>query len=76
MSAQIESSTNNKSAPKHLLKGGAKLFGVILLFILAMMIVLGLLPVSIKELVSSPDPAGDYEGALRRFKRILEREDG
>ena len=76
MSSQIKTSNKPESTLKRILKGSAKILGLILIVILGTAILLGLLPVSIKELVSSPDPAGDYEEALRRFKRILEREKG
>lgn len=74
MSVQIEGP--NENAVKRFLKMGSGLFGLILLILLGIAIVLGLTPVKIPGLLSKPDPAKDYDDALRRFKRILEREQG
>jgi len=49
---------------------------MILLAILVLIILLGLIPTSIKALESDPDPAEDYDEALRRFEAIQAGEDG
>ena len=50
--------------------------GIILLVVLAVILVLGLLPVSTRGLQSEPDPAGTYEEAVTRFQQVVEDEQG
>jgi alpha-beta hydrolase superfamily lysophospholipase len=47
---------------------------IILVAILALILVLGMIPVSTNELSSSPDPVDSYEEALQRFETIQQEE--
>ncbi len=48
--------------------------GIILLALVAVILVLGLIPVSTDDLDSSPDPATSYDEALQRFEAIRREE--
>lgn len=76
MSNQIESSNKEENKNKHILKRAAKIIGIILLAILALVIIIGIIPVSKDGLSSSPDPASGYDAAVQRFEDILAEEKG
>ncbi|MEA3441669.1 MAG: alpha/beta fold hydrolase [Chloroflexota bacterium] len=76
MSNQIEDSIKAESNTKHILKQVAKVAGIILLSILALVIIIGIIPVSKDGLSSSLDPAASYEEAVLRFDDILAEEKG
>lgn len=50
--------------------------GYLLLGLLLVILVLGLIPISIDGLASSPNPASSYEDAVRRFEAIEREEAG
>jgi len=64
--------TQSKTWPKRILK----LLGLLILLILAAAIVAGIIPISIEEYESAPNPAGDYETAVQRFNQIQQHEVG
>ncbi len=70
---------NNPSAEenssKHTLKRGARWLLIILGAILVVVLILGLVPVSTKDLESDPDPAASYDEAVRRFQEIVAEEE-
>ena len=70
MSKDIDNPNKEKSTMKHLIKRVAGVLGLILLIILVIAILLGLIPASIQALESDPDPAVDYNEALRRFEEL------
>jgi pimeloyl-ACP methyl ester carboxylesterase len=74
MSDQINDSNNTESNTKHILKRVAKVAGIILLAILALVIIVGIIPVSKEGLASSPDPVASYDEAVQRFDAILAEE--
>jgi esterase/lipase len=76
MSTEIGNPNKEKSTTKSLIKRIAKVLGLILMAILVIVILLGLIPASIKALESDPDPAEDYDEALRRFEAIQAGENG
>jgi alpha-beta hydrolase superfamily lysophospholipase len=76
MSDQINDSNDSESKSKHILKRAAKIIGIILLALLALVIIIGIIPVSKDGLSSSPDPAASYEEAVQRFDAILAEEKG
>ena len=47
------------------------ILGIFLLVVLAVILVLGLLPVSGRGLESKPDPAGSYKEAMARLKTFV-----
>ena len=59
-----------------LLKKILKWLGIILLVLLAIILVLGLIPVSTGPVKSNPDPAGSYEEAMQRFDAVEAGEEG
>jgi alpha-beta hydrolase superfamily lysophospholipase len=67
--------SENKNT-KHSLKRAAKIIGIILLALVALVIIIGLIPVSKDGLSSSPDPATSYDDAIQRFDAILAEEKG
>jgi esterase/lipase len=68
MSTEIGNPNKEKSTTKSLIKRIAKVLGLILLAILVIVILLGMIPASIKGLESDADPAESYDEALRRFE--------
>ncbi len=50
------------------------MLALILLAILAIILLIGLIPVSTDELDSSPNPAGNYDEAVQRFEAIQQEE--
>ncbi len=56
---------------KKILKG----VGLIVLVLLAIILIAGLLPVSVPDLVSSPNPAADYEEAVAWFETAVSAEE-
>jgi carboxylesterase len=75
VSTKYDSPDKANGSAKVLLKRSAKLFGLLVLAILAVVLVIGLIPVPLGGLESAPDPAEDYEEALRRFDKILADEE-
>jgi esterase/lipase len=61
---------------KALLKRIPRVLGVLILVTLAAAIIVGLIPVSIEEFASAPNPASDYETAVQRFNEIKQQEAG
>jgi esterase/lipase len=59
-----------------LLKEILKWLGIILLVFLAIILVLGLIPVSTAPIESNPNPAGSYEEAMQRFDAVEAGEEG
>ena len=59
-----------------MIKKIAKIIGILLLILLGGILLMGLIPVSIPELTSSPDPAADYDEAIQRFEAIVAGEQG
>jgi len=59
-----------------LLKKILKWLGIILLVLLAIVLILGLIPVSTAPVESNPNPAGSYEEAMERFDAVEAGEDG
>ncbi len=53
-----------------------KVIGVLLLVLLGIILLLGLIPVPVPELPSSPDPAESYEEAVARFETAVAAEEG
>ena len=53
-----------------------KIIGIVLLALLVVVLVMGLIPVPVPELPSSPDPAADYDEAVQRFDAISAAEEG
>lgn len=51
-----------------------QIVGLIILVILAIVLLLGLIPVSTKGLKSQPNPASSYDEAVARFDAIIEEE--
>ena len=50
--------------------------GILILVALAVILVVGLLPLSSRGLQSEPDPAGSYEEAVARFQQVEQAEQG
>jgi len=59
-----------------MIKKMLKVIGTVLLVLLGIVVLLGLIPVSVPELPSSPDPAADYDEAIRRFETAAAAEEG
>lgn len=55
-------------------KKTAKIIGAALLAVLAFVLLLGLIPVSVPELPSSPDPVAGYDEAVARFETAVSAE--
>jgi len=53
-----------------------KVAGFVLLVVLGFVLLLGLIPVSIPMLESSPDPVADYDEAVQRFGSVVDAEAG
>jgi carboxylesterase len=53
-----------------------KIIGIVLLALLVIILLLGIIPVPIKEQVSSPDPVTSYDEAIQRFEAIRADEEG
>lgn len=53
-----------------------KIIGIILLALLGIILILGLIPVSVPDLPSSPAPAADYDEAMQRFTAVQAAEEG
>jgi pimeloyl-ACP methyl ester carboxylesterase len=53
-----------------------KMVGIVLLGLLGVVLLLGLIPVSVPELPSSPEPAASYEEAIARFETAVSAEQG
>ncbi len=53
-----------------------KIVGIVLLAVLAIILIAGLLPVSVPDLPSSPDPVADYDEAVARFETAVSAEEG
>ncbi len=58
------------------MKKALKIIGVILLILLGIIIVLGVIPVPIKEQTSSPKPVASYDEAIQRFEATRTDENG
>jgi len=67
-------SNSNESAKNQTFKRVAKWLLLILGVILAIVLILGLIPVSTSDLDSDPDPAANYDEAVRRFQEIVDDE--
>ncbi len=59
-----------------MLKKILKVAGIVLLVLLGIILLLGLIPVSVPDLPSSPDPVADYDEAIQRFETAVAAEDG
>lgn len=59
-----------------MLKRILKITGIGLLVLLGIILVIGLIPVSVPDLPSSPDPVADYEEAVQRFETAVSAEEG
>ena len=71
------SSTPRENHPAwRLLKRVLAVVGIVLLGVLAIILLLGLLPLSSQGLQSEPDPAGTYEEAVARFQQVEQVEQG
>ena len=75
MSTRNDSPNKANGSTEALLKRIAKLLGMLVLAILVVFLVIGLLPVPLGGFESAPDPAKDFEEALRRFDEILADEE-
>ena len=53
-----------------------KIIGLVLLAVLAIILIAGLIPASVPDLPSSPDPVADYDEAVARFETAVSAEEG
>ena len=58
------------------MKKALKIIGIILLALLGIILLLGIIPVPIKEQTSSPNPVASYDEAIQRFEAIQAAEEG
>ena len=75
MSTKNDSPNKTSGTARALLKRSAKLLGLLILAALVIVLVIGLIPVPLDGFESAPDPAQDYQEALRRFDEILADEE-
>ena len=59
-----------------MVKKGLKIVGIVLLVLLGIILVLGMIPVSVPDLPSSPDPVASYDEAIERFTAVTAAEEG
>jgi pimeloyl-ACP methyl ester carboxylesterase len=59
-----------------MIKKVLKVIGIVLLVLLGIILLLGLVPVSVPDLPSAPDPAVDYDAAVNRFEAYTAGEEG
>ena len=52
------------------------ILGIVILSVLAVILLVGLLPVSTEGLAPQPEPAGSYEEAVARFEEAQQAEQG
>lgn len=58
----------------YIIKKAAIVSGVVLVALLALLLILGLIPVDTSGLVSRPDPAAGYEESAQRIKSVIDSE--
>ncbi len=75
MSTKNDSPNKASGTARALLKRSAKLLGLLVLATLAVVLVIGLIPMPLAGFESAPDPAQDYQEALRRFDEVLADEE-
>ncbi len=76
MTATTPSSHHKGRSGRVWLKRVLVIAGILLLGVLAVILVLGLLPLSTRGLESEPDPAGSFDEAVARFQQAQQAEQG
>jgi hypothetical protein len=76
MSTSTPSTTEGKPRIRSWLKRILAIVGILALGVLAVVLVLGLWPLSSEGMQSQPGPAGSYEEAISRFQEVEQAEQG